>query len=80
MVAIIAVGGYSFPESQSQVLGASGTRFPNGISVGGGIENTAGCYQIYATSTATVGKLVASTTATIEGVDGVIMFQYGSCL
>lgn len=80
VVAIIAVGGYSFPGSQTQILGASGTRFPNGISVGGGNINLAGCYQMYATSTATVGKLVASTTATIEGVDGVMMFQFGSCI
>jgi len=66
--------------NQSVRLGSDGTRFPNGISVGGGVSNSAGCYQIYATSTATVGKLTASTTATIEGVDGVMMFEYGSCL
>lgn len=38
------------------------------------------CINFYATSTATQNKMVASTTATIEGSDGVIMFTYGSCL
>jgi hypothetical protein len=37
------------------------------------------CFNFYATSTATLGKMTASTTATIEGVDGVMMFSYGSC-
>jgi hypothetical protein len=37
------------------------------------------CVEFYATSSATLNKLVASTTATIEGSDGVIMFTYGSC-
>ena len=76
---ILAVGSY-FPSTPSQnvSLGSAGTRMPHGISVGDGLGS--GCYQLYATSSATVGKLVASTTATIEGVDGVIMFQYGSCL
>ena len=37
------------------------------------------CVEFYATSSATVNKLVASTTATIEGSDGVIMFAYGTC-
>ena len=38
------------------------------------------CLQFYATSTATVAKMYASTTATIEGTDGVIMFGYGTCV
>jgi hypothetical protein len=38
------------------------------------------CINFYATSTATQNKMYASTTATIEGSDGVIMFAYGSCL
>lgn len=38
------------------------------------------CINFYATSTATQNKMYASTTATIENVDGVIMFGYGSCL
>lgn len=37
------------------------------------------CINFYATSTATQNKMYASTTATIENVDGVIMFGYGSC-
>lgn len=37
------------------------------------------CINVYATSTATAGRMVASTTATIEGVDGVMMFAYGAC-
>ena len=37
------------------------------------------CFNFYATSTATLGKMTESTTATIEGVDGVMMFGYGSC-
>ncbi len=37
------------------------------------------CINFYATSTATQNKMYASTTATIELVDGVIMFGYGSC-
>lgn len=77
---VISISNLVGGNNQSVSLGADGTRFPNGISVGGGNFNTAGCYQIYATSTATVGKLVASTTATIEGVDGVMLFEYGSCL
>jgi hypothetical protein len=38
------------------------------------------CINFYATSTATQNKMYASTTATIENVDGVIMFGYGSCV
>jgi hypothetical protein len=37
------------------------------------------CIDFYATSTATQNKMIASTTATIEGTDGVITFGYGSC-
>lgn len=37
------------------------------------------CINLYATSTATIGHMVASTTATIEGVDGVMLFAYGAC-
>lgn len=44
------------------------------------VWNTTGfCIDFYATSTATRTKMVASTTATIEGTDGVMVFQYGSC-
>lgn len=37
------------------------------------------CMNFYATSTATLVKMVASSTATIEGTDGVMVMQYGSC-
>ena len=37
------------------------------------------CINFYATSTATLVKMVASSTATIEGTDGVIVTQYGAC-
>lgn len=37
------------------------------------------CIDFYATSTETQNKMLASSTATIEGVDGVITFGYGSC-
>ena len=37
------------------------------------------CINFYATSTATRLRMVASTTATIEGVDGVMMMEYGAC-
>ncbi len=43
------------------------------------LTNPAICVDFFATSTATVSHLVASTTATIEGVDGVMMFAYGAC-
>jgi hypothetical protein len=112
---VIAIGGYF----SSKPLGASGTRFPNGISadrtspvdgeirgtdltitddavitddatVSGGTltvttSNTAtstiigGCFQTYATSTQTPWRGYASSTATIEGVDGVYLMQYGTC-
>ncbi len=38
-----------------------------------------GCFQTYATSTATPWRSYASSTATVEGVDGVMLAQYGSC-
>ena len=34
VVAIIAVGGYLYPQVQSSVFGSSGTRYQHGISVG----------------------------------------------
>ena len=37
------------------------------------------CINFYATSTATRLHITASTTATIEGVDGVMMMEYGAC-
>lgn len=38
-----------------------------------------GCVQTYATSTETPWKSRASSTATIEGVDGVMVLVYGAC-
>lgn len=37
------------------------------------------CIDGFATSTATAVKITASTTATIEGTDGVLVYTYGSC-
>ena len=69
-------------ENEIVLLGADGDlTLGDQLNVAGDIVSTqsALCFNFYATSTATIGKLVASTTATIEGVDGVMMFQYGSC-
>lgn len=85
-------------------FGASGTRFPNGISadttspVAGEVRgddltldddaviadqltvnDSAFCINVYATSTATRGNFTASTTATVEGSDGLLVFGYGAC-
>ncbi len=57
-----------------QVRGADFTATSDFISTKAGL-----CFNFYATSTATLGKMTASTTATIEGVDGVMLFEYGSC-
>ncbi len=43
------------------------------------LNNPGICVNFFATSTETVSHLVASTTATIEGIDGVMMFAYGAC-
>lgn len=37
------------------------------------------CINFYATSTNTLVKMTASSTATIEGTDGVMVMQYGAC-
>ena len=37
------------------------------------------CMNFYATSTATLVKMTASSTATVDGVDGVMVMQYGAC-
>lgn len=42
-------------------------------------DNGGICIDFYATSTATRAHMTASTTATIEGVDGVMMWEYGAC-
>jgi hypothetical protein len=103
---VIAIGGYVYPKADG-LVGASGTRFPNGVSadttspvagelrgatlnltgdgaVSGGTlnvvtSNTAtstvigGCFEFYATSTATAHKFQASTTP------GIMYSQYGAC-
>lgn len=43
------------------------------------LKDSTFCIDFYATSTETQAKMLASSTATIEGVDGVITFGYGSC-
>ena len=77
IVAVLLVGGAKSQPEES-LLGRSGTAFPHGISVGDGVGS--GCIQVYATSSATVGKFVASTTDAYTGSDGVVMFRYGTCL
>lgn len=42
-------------------------------------DKTGFCFDFYATSTATRVKMTASSTATIEGTDGVMVTSYGSC-
>lgn len=53
----------------------------NDVDLAGEIDLTDGtfCIDFFATSTATAQKMTASTTATIEGTDGVVVFAYGSC-
>ena len=56
--------------------------FNDGITVNSGdvvLNQAPWCVDFYATSTATRNKLVASSIATIEGVDGVVTLGYGSC-
>lgn len=43
------------------------------------VNQSSFCVDLYATSSATRVRMVASTTATIEGVDGVFVYQYGEC-
>jgi hypothetical protein len=85
-------------EVDGEMFGASGTRFPSGISADSTSPNAgevratdlkstddviltaaAFCIDFHATSTDTQLSMTASSTATIEGVDGVMMFNYGSC-
>lgn len=49
------------------------------LSDGLKLNNPGICLEFYATSTETRTHMQASTTATIEGVDGVMMWGYGSC-
>lgn len=43
------------------------------------VNDASFCLDFYATSTATSLKMTASTTATIEGTDGVMVYSYGTC-
>lgn len=84
--------------NEGVTVGASGTRYPNGLSTdstspnAGQIRGTtltitdditasksAFCIDGYATSTQTPVAFAASTTATIEGVDGVLVYTFGAC-
>lgn len=89
---VISVIGLVGGNDQSTVVGG-GSRFQNGLSTNDTSPNEGDiivgddlifaastfCVDFFATSTATQRRMVASTTATIEGVDGVIMAEYGSC-
>lgn len=66
--------------SQSEQSFGKGLRAEDVTVTSDVVSTKAGlCFNFYATSTATLGKMTASTTATIEGVDGVMMFEYGTC-
>lgn len=45
-VAIIAIGGYSFPKQTGDILGAFGTRFPFGVGVGTTSPTTTGALVV----------------------------------
>lgn len=76
-LSVALVGGNTQPVAEN--LGQAGTRFPNGLSIGPGASGA--CIQLYATSSATAGKLVASSTSLVNGVStGVMLFSYGTCL
>jgi len=61
-VAIIAVGGYFFPLAQS-LLGASGTRFPNGVSAD---STSPSAGQLRGTTLTTTGAATLAS-ATVTG-------------
>jgi hypothetical protein len=91
---VLAAGGVALfhpVKLGGQLLETDKQQFSNGLWAGDDkqvqftregdlVWNTTGfCIDFYATSTATRTKMVASTTATVEGTDGVMIFQYGSC-
>lgn len=61
------------------ITGTTAVTATTTLSDGLNLNNPGICINFYATSTATRVYMIASTTATIEGVDGVMMFGYGSC-
>ncbi len=71
VVAIIAIGAYFFPKQVAELVGNSGTRFPNGISAdttspsAGQVRGT----TLTATATTTLGSAGTATYYTIGGVD-----------
>lgn len=83
---VIALGAWFAPENAPQFGGTTNydaLTLDNGdltLTNGIVVSNAAPfCEEFYSTSTATRNRMIASTTATIEGVDGVITFGYGAC-
>lgn len=60
----------------SSTLGVTSTTT---IADGLKLTNPGICIEFYATSTATKLHMVASTTATVEGSDGIMLIEYGAC-
>lgn len=92
VVGLVLAGSFDTKEVATKEVAAGGVYSQSEQSFGKGLRaedvtvtsdivstKTGLCFNFYATSTATVGKMTASTTATVEGVDGVMMFEYGSC-
>jgi hypothetical protein len=86
IVAVIALGlnFVSFGDKEA-VLGGT-TNFDSlelseNLTVDGDVafDKSAFCIDGFATSSATRVKITASTTATIEGTDGVVVYTYGAC-
>jgi hypothetical protein len=71
--------GASIVSGAESVTGTLGVTSTTTLSDTVNFNNPGICINFYATSTATRLHMVASTTATIEGVDGVMLMGYGSC-
>lgn len=78
---VIAIGGYFFPQVADSVLGAAGTRFPNGVSANTTSPSIAGQLRgttlkldttNAATSTAAVGCIQTTATSTASPIRIVI--------
>lgn len=74
-------GLYAGETNQFRVDGSGNVTTTGDVTVGQDLILTDNdfCIDFFATSTETQNKMYASTTATIENRDGVIMFAYGSC-
>lgn len=69
VLAIIAVGGYLFPQA-SKLLGRVGTAFPNGICVGSNCAvSTAGSFRIGSSGTEVAGHQYGTCAASFASAD-----------